>query len=301
MSDYVKISVRTLLAGIVDYAGLFPPSQLSMGEAVLNYATYHNSNLSWMLGRFVIPAARLDEFVAEGRDFYSAKRGEPWKLSVIDGGNLFDTLRAVEDFNAANGLHARVDTLEIKATSPDDIYRAAEILPGFLTPFFEIATDEETLSELIPPLVLTKQNAKVRTGGVTPEAIPVSADVARFMRTCLAAGVTFKATAGLHHPLRAEKPLTYAPDAVKDKMHGFLNVFLAAAFIREGFKPTLVAEILDEESGDAFTFDDNGLWWRQEYFLGLPQLRRLRERNLVSFGSCSFTEPTEELQDLGIL
>lgn len=300
MSENIKPSVRTLLAGIVDYAGLFPPSQLSMGEAVLNYATYHNSNLNWMLGRFVVPAARLDEFVAEAKDFYTAKNNGAWKLSALDGGDLFETIRRIEDFNAANGAYARCDTLELKAAGAAEIERAAEILPSYLTPYFEIAVDE-SLSETVPALLLTRQRAKIRTGGITPETILSSHDIARFMRTCLAAGVPFKATAGLHHPLRCVKPLTYDPGSVKAKMHGFLNVFLAAAFIREGFKPALVQEILEEEFAEAFTFENNGIWWRQEYFLGLPQLQRLRESNLISFGSCSFTEPAEELQELGIL
>ena len=57
-----KESVRILLNEIIDYAGLFPPSQVSMSEAVLNYATYRNSNFGWMLGRFILPVARLEEF-----------------------------------------------------------------------------------------------------------------------------------------------------------------------------------------------------------------------------------------------
>lgn len=301
MNDNVKPSARLLLTGIVDYAGLFPPAGLSMGEAVLNYATYHNSNLSWMLGRFVLPSWRLDEFVENARDFYERQNRRPWKLSVLDSGDLLDTLRRVEEFNAANDLYAQCDTLELKAETASEIERAAEILPSYLTPYFEIASDETSLGELVPALALTRQRAKIRSGGVKPDAIPATLEVARFMRTCLAAGVPFKATAGLHHPLRCVKPLTYETDSVKGKMHGFLNVFLAAAFIREGFKPALIMEILEEEDPQAFSFDDNGIWWRQEYFLGLPQIHRLRESNLISFGSCSFTEPTEELQELGIL
>lgn len=271
-----------------------------MGEAVLNYATYHNSNLSWMLGRFVLPSWRLAEFVEHAKDFYSKQDRGMWKLSVLDSGDLFDTLRRVEDFNAANAPYAKCDTLELKAETAGEIERAAEILPSYLTPYFEIAADD-SLSETVPALLLARLRAKVRTGGIKPEAIPSSHDIARFMRTCLAAGVPFKATAGLHHPLRCVRPLTYETHSVKGKMHGFLNVFLAAAFIREGFKPALVEEILEEETPGAFVFENNGIWWRQEYFLGLPQLQRLRESCLVSFGSCSFTEPTEELQEMGIL
>lgn len=300
MSENIKQSVRALLAGIIDYAGLFPPAGLSMGEAALNYATYHNSNLSWMLGRFIVPAARLDEFVADGKDFYSVKNSGAWKLSVLDGGDLFETIRQIEDFNAANSAYAVCDAVEIKADTPSEIERAAEILPGYLTPYFEIAPGED-LAEMVPALFSTRQRAKIRTGGVTPGAIPATADVARFIRTCLAANVPFKATAGLHHPFRSVKPLTYEPDSAEEKMHGFLNFFLAAAFTREGFKTDLVHEVLEEEFAEAFVFEENGVWWRQEHFLGLAQLQRLREKNAISFGSCSFTEPVEDLQELGIL
>ena len=79
----VKESVRALLAGAIDYAGLFPPSQLSMSEAVLNYATYRNSNYAWMLGRFVVTAARLDEFYESATDFITRDERERWHVAVV--------------------------------------------------------------------------------------------------------------------------------------------------------------------------------------------------------------------------
>ena len=62
-------SVRVLLAEIVDYAGLFPPSQLPMAEAVANYAAYLDSGYKWMLGRFVVPSARGAELGARAAGF----------------------------------------------------------------------------------------------------------------------------------------------------------------------------------------------------------------------------------------
>jgi hypothetical protein len=297
MGENIKSSVRTLLTGLIDYAGLFPPAGLSMAEAVQNYAKYNSGDLNWILGRFIVPATRLDEFAACAKD---AKPGDVWKLSVLDGGDLFETVKKIEEFNAANGDIAFCDAVEIKADSEADIERAADILPGYLTPYFEIGTGEY-LAEILPVLFNTRQRAKIRTGGVTPEAIPATADVGRFIRTCLAANVPFKATAGLHHPLRCVRPLTYEAGSVEGKMHGFLNVFLAAGFIREGLAAALTNEVLEEADARAFKFDYNGIWWRQDHFLGMPQLERLREKSAISFGSCSFTEPTEELQQLGIL
>ena len=54
-------SVRAFLSGIIDYAGLFPPARLPLDEAIWNYARYRTEQESWMLGRFVIPAASLGE------------------------------------------------------------------------------------------------------------------------------------------------------------------------------------------------------------------------------------------------
>ena len=100
----VKESVRALLAGAVDYAGLFPPAGLSMPEAVINYATYKNSNYNWMLGRFVVTAARLGEFYEVARDFISRDASRAWRLAVVAGEDVFETLRLIDDFNAANEI-----------------------------------------------------------------------------------------------------------------------------------------------------------------------------------------------------
>ena len=55
----IMTALRALLAGIVDYAGLFPPAGLDMPAAVRNYASYRTDDHAWMLGRFVVPASRL--------------------------------------------------------------------------------------------------------------------------------------------------------------------------------------------------------------------------------------------------
>src|SRR5438067_13197801 len=112
----VKGSVKTLLTDAIDYAGLFPPAGLSMPEAVINYAMYRNSNFAWMLGRFVVPVARLGEFIESAEDFISADGDNVWRLSVIAGDDLDDTIRRVDDFNLHYGSGAGIDLLEIKVT-----------------------------------------------------------------------------------------------------------------------------------------------------------------------------------------
>lgn len=294
-----KKSILSLLTGIVDYAGLFPPSKLSMAEAVSNYANYKKSRYEWMLGRFVVPVGRLDEFAESAKEHFS-NENEAWHLSVLASEDIYETVCRIEDFNNKYANRHVCDALETKAATSYEIKEIAEAVPTGLATFFEIPLDQN-LADSIATLAIYGQRAKIRTGGITEEAFPSVERVAKFMRVCLAANVPFKATAGLHHPLRCVKPLTYETDAPEGIMNGFLNVFLAAAFLRQGFQTRLVIDLLRDMQGNNFLFDDDGVLWRQEHFLTSAHLENLRLRSAISFGSCSFIEPVEDLQEIGFL
>jgi hypothetical protein len=139
--------------------------------------------------------------------------------------------------------------------------------------------------------------AKIRTGGVKPEMIPAIQDVAEFIMRCAERQLPFKATAGLHHPIRALHPLTYESDAPRAMMHGFLNVFLAAAFAWHG--RSRIEPILAETDPGAFRFDQLARW--RDWSLDAAQIQEARQHFAHSFGSCSFEEPVEGLEALGLL
>jgi hypothetical protein len=176
---------------------------------------------------------------------------------------------------------------------------AAE-LPFGVSAFFELAIDE-TLPELVAEINLAGQQAKIRTGGITPDAFPRTTEIVKFVRTCLAANVPFKATAGLHHPIRCFRPLTYEANSVKGTMHGFLNLFLMTGFAREGFRTSFLEDVMEEEFEEVFRFDEQAVVWRDEFLLSTFQIEQMRSIGIRSFGSCSFDEPVAELQGLGIL
>lgn len=291
-------SIRTLLAEIVDYAGLFPPSQISMKAAVANYAAYLDSPYKWMLGRFVVPVGRLGEFTENAEKFFG-KSEEVWRLSVLASEDIAETIELISVFNREMSGKAFADALEVRAANDSEIENINQYLPADLNTYFELPLDKN-LADSVIALAIYKRRAKIRTGGVTPEAFPSPEQITRFMRICLAANVPFKCTAGLHHPVRCLKPLTYEQNAPTGKMNGFLNVFLAAAFLQQGYAPKLIHELLKDERPDDFQFRDDGVLWKQEYFAHTTQLRFLRER-VISFGSCSFTEPVEDLQEIGLL
>jgi hypothetical protein len=271
-----------------------------MHEAVLNYATYRASNYRWMLGRFVVPVARLDEFLESARDFVSQETYDPWRLSVLAGEDIFQTIRQIEDFNLRNTPHVICDALEVRANTESKINNTVTALPDFLTAYFEVPTDER-LVDLITAIAVHGQRAKIRTGGVTADEFPTVRNIISFMRVCLAANVPFKATAGLHHPLRCFRPLTYEADAPQGTMNGFLNLFLATAYTYAGYQPTILEEILEDEFEESFDFTDAGVSWHGDYFISTEQIELVRRRNIASFGSCSFDEPIADLREIGLL
>ncbi|MCS6866530.1 MAG: hypothetical protein RMJ56_00410 [Gemmataceae bacterium] len=139
--------------------------------------------------------------------------------------------------------------------------------------------------------------AKLRTGGIQPDAIPSVAVVADFLRACAQRQLAFKATAGLHHPLRGEYALTYADDSPRAVMHGFLNLFLAAAFLWHG--KNAIEPLLEETDPAAFRFDDSAHW--RDWSLDAAQIEAARRHFAHAFGSCSFEEPVHDLQTWGLL
>ena len=292
-------SLRALLTGAVDYAGLFPPSQLSMADAVVNYAKYRASEHSWMLGRFIVPVARLDELRENAAQFVE-REGNAWPVSALAAEDIYDTLKRLSLFNSQNKGGFSVDSLEVKANSVSKIENTVDALPEGITTYFEVGLGGN-FAELIATLAIDRQHAKIRTGGVTPEEFPRSRDIIRFVRTCLAGNVPFKATAGLHHPIRCYRPLTYAENGPSGTMHGFLNLFLMTGFARESYKPDVLEELMEEEFGEVFQFTEAGITWRGENFLSNWQIERLRRLGVQSFGSCSFEEPVEDLKTLGLL
>jgi len=298
------VTLRTLLAHAIDYAGLFPPAQLDMPGAVAEYESYLASSDAWALGRFVVPAARLRELAAAAGDAPSnplgSRQGER-RLSVVLGADLaadVERLRAFCDDVNGEGWWRGIDAVELRASTPEAIAQAMRVVPDSVERYVEIPISEDP-TPLVLAIAGAGAYAKVRTGGTTTDAFPASDHVARFLATCLREAVPFKATAGLHHPLRGEYPLTYEPGSACGRMYGFLNVFLATAFLAAGLDEAEARVLLDESDPNAVTFNRTEAVWRS-HRLPLDRLAESR-RFLTSFGSCSFREPIDDLTALGLL
>jgi hypothetical protein len=290
-------ALRALLSGIVDYAGLYPPAALDMRTAVRHCASYSTDPASWMLGRFVVPVGRLDELSAEWQLVSEGPR-VPVRFSVVLGDNVTSDIAQVEAFESGHTGDFILDAVEARLSTEAAIERAALAVRSDCELFAELPIDADP-APLVATLSSVGASAKVRTGGVTPDAFPTAVNVVRFMRRCLDSNVRFKATAGLHHPVRADYPLSYSSASPCGTMFGYLNLFLAAGLMMNGLSDADTVRVLDERDPSSFSIEADGISWN-DYSLNVQQLSRLRQW-AVSFGSCSFREPVDELRTLSLL
>jgi hypothetical protein len=221
----------------------------------------------------LFPPAKLplDEALAEHR---RAKAGaEGWivrrfvcpasTLAALDGEQLALSVVLDEDAELAD---PRVESVELPPNGVLGRY-------GDET-YVEVAADAVPL--FAPQLAASGMRAKLRCG----PAVPPADALAQAIRACRAHEVPFKATAGLHHAV------------AQDGQHGFLNLLAAAVF---GDEEAALAEA-DEA---AFRLDGESFRWRDREASvdGVEEGRRL----FVAFGSCSFSEPVDDLRALGLL
>jgi len=291
-------TVRALMRRLVDYAGLFPPAALSMEEAARRYAAHLSSPEAWMLGRFVVPVERLSE-LADAAMPYADQGGDAWRLSALVGADPAGAGPRIRAFNTAHRGRFIVDVVECRAVSAGSVSASIGALPGELRIFVELPLLDDPRAMLLE-IRTAGAWAKMRTGGVSADAFPSAREIGRFIARAAELYIPFKATAGLHHPVCGEYPLTYAEDAPRARMFGFLNIFTAAVFAQLHLHEHVLEEIVSEAEPTAFQFGDFGLEWRGRTATA-RQVTSARSSLGLAFGSCSFQEPLDGLRALGLL
>ena len=305
-------SVRTAFTRLVDYAGLFPPAKLDMRSSVEEYVAARAGSHAWMLGRFIVPASRLKELKSVMAGLPAGSPEIP--LSVIvdahnDPHTWFNTAHAAFTDVAtyrANGM--RIEALEVplpplptrRETHDANIGQCAMLAERAglrsLPVYVELPRDERFIELVLAAFTALSRyrlSAKIRCGGVVAEAFPSVDELAAFVSTAVEENVPFKATAGLHHPIRHHNEPTGF------MMHGFLNVLAATVFARNASAEEL-REILSEEAPSAFLFEERSLKW-SDRSASLEQIAAAREHAFIAYGSCSFAEPVDDLTALTIL
>jgi hypothetical protein len=306
MTDTFRI--HPLLDGLVDYAGLFPPTRLDMAAAVAEYDAHRRGEAAALVGRFVCPADRLAELGAFADRFDTA---HPLRLALVVAPvvPLREALREASAFVRAFKGVARVETAEIRLDDPGtglalrsrlcDTADAAAPRPVYVE--LPVAADPEGALRALPEFAPARRagrfglGAKLRCGGERAADYPTPEAVASFLYRCVMDGVPFKATAGLHHPVRGRLSPEGPP------MHGFLNVFGAAVLgAARGLAESELLEIVSETDPAAFSLEDGRFRWKG-HAAPLPAVHAVRAGIATSFGSCSLDEPADDLRALGWL
>jgi hypothetical protein len=249
---------HALLSRLIDHAAMFPPASLPMDAALEVDRAARATPHAWILHRFLVPASRLAELPAD-----------------------FDPpLGVIVDVAALPPLSEQVDVVEAR------LERAAATEGIGARVFLEVWPGDDAKLDAVAE---RGAGAKVRCGGATADMFPSPAELAHFICGCRDRGLAFKATAGLHHPLR---------DGI---VHGFLNLLGAAVLAHAGrAAPRELAEVLLEQDAGAFGVTDEAFTVRGQAF-GADDVAATRERLFVGYGSCSFSEPVEDLRGLRIL
>lgn len=318
----MRQSLQNLLANIIDYAGLFPPAKLPLEEAIRNYVRYRDEPEGWMLGRFVINAAHLhdldrlhDELFTKGPAFLFSVLGRGGDTTDAVLASLHQDLHDIAAFRKRHGPRVVVDALELRV--PNEALSANEATrflaettallqregPPSLKPFYECPLREDWRGEvetLLVALAGHRQHAhppgfKLRCGGTVAAMFPTTQQVAYVLERARVHAVPIKMTAGMHHALHCRDEMLGV------MMQGFLNVFVAAVLgATHQLGEDVLREILETQTIDLFRFGNTDLRWG-EYDADEGEIGASRHGVLLSFGSCSFDEPRDDLKILGLL
>jgi hypothetical protein len=298
----MRRALQILLSEVIDYAGLFPPAKLDVPTSVDNYLRYFHGPQKWILGRFVCSTGKLPELARE----LAEHPEEPFVPVTVIGQVATDRhgweVALTHDSAAMNKFmkdvenHAEIEAFEIRIPDHEHLGGYMRDLKGFdnVDIFAELPWSpqmDESLGILAESQWL---HAKARTGGLDAAAFPKTEEVAGFIQQCAHLDLTFKLTAGLHHPLPRKD------QATGGEMQGFLNILVALALIQvHELNRSEIEEVLAETDPAAFKFTDDELEYQGQK-VGLDDIEQIREV-FVSYGSCSVDEPLEDLLNMGLL
>lgn len=319
-TNHVKpvISLKNFCSKIIDYAGLFPPASLELGQAFHNFVFYSQGEYKWMLGKFIVPAKRLAELgsllgdmTIDGKVSLSVLGSSSENVNEFNDFFKKD-IAAINEFIAKHSGTVSIDAIEVRL--PSELFKNEEnteisklmstisaslenALRKNIPVFYEVTLTNDYEAEIIRTVetigsLNNGSGYKLRTGGIERSAFPEPEVIAFAIMTCCEFDVPMKCTAGLHHPIR------HYNDEVKANMHGFMNVFAAGILaFTNNLDEAEIIEVLTDEDPYEFMFNENGLTWNENEITN-SEIKSAREKFMLSYGSCSFEEPIEDLKTM---
>lgn len=277
--------IRPLFAKLVDDAALFPPGNAPMPAAVRGYLDAIAGDHAGLMGVFLCPASRLPELIVE---VVKAKPAEPVPISLVVDNGLGGVPKAVSTVESRRNM-LRLRMVEMPAPSDVDatwLERVAEFVPEDVVRVVEPvrpAVDRAAWLDGVRRVARYGCWPKLRCGGLRAGAFPTVTDVADFLAAVCAENVPFKASAGLHHAIR------YRDEQTGFTHHGFVNLMIGVARTLAGRE---AASALESTDAEALVAELNEL----------PDASaRAVRQTFASYGSCSLTDPVDDLSRLGLL
>jgi len=270
-------SLDLLIRRILDYAGMFPPAKLPLEDALQNFREYQCHKHADFLSRFVMPISNWAGQALAPRDL----------TLIVRTGEIDRRLQQVE----ADSIEAPWNEIgsfrDFLALLEDSFDGRIFVELNWRRPYAQFLEALAAKGE--------RFGVKLRTGGVTPEAIPPSRAMAEFLLAAARHKLPLKATAGLHVPVPHDDP------DVGARMHGFLNFFCAGflAYSGRGDRDS-ITDALENFGYEDFSFGDQSMRCGSVEFSN-EEIERLRSHFVLSFGSCSFLEPIEHLERRGLI
>jgi hypothetical protein len=271
---------RTLFAGLVDDAALFPPGNAPMDQALKEHAALRTTSRSDLVGPFLCPASRVTELRAH------LPADQSIRLALVfdvDGDEAHAALRAcaADETLQLVGVESSAARLGADAAV---VGRNLTRLPGV------VGALEVPRTGFDEALALVGQDgwavAKYRTGGAAADAFPGEVELAAFLVAAVARRVPVKLTAGLHHAVRG----TDADTGFEH--HGVLNVLVATRVAQGGGGVEDVAAVLAQRA--APTLVEFVAEWDESTCGDVRATFR-------SFGCCGVHDPLDELAELRLL
>lgn len=318
-------SINFFCEELIDYAGLFPPANLTLKDSFQNYVKYKNSEYGFMLSKFICPLNMLDELNEiilsndYGKTEISLSLLTDNTQNEIEFADKLDLgLDKWKNFSENHNKRVNINSVEIKV--PDEIISESdekkiesfiEKISGKLKNkiqtelyfYFESPSGKDwnknyqsLLNALYNHNLKNNDSGfKLRTGGIKPELFPTPEQISYTIKECIEKELRLKCTAGLHHPFR------HYDYELRTFMHGFINVFAAGLIAyRHNLSEHGMRDIMNDENGNDFTFSLNCLFWK-DWQICLDDIETARKELMISFGSCSFDEPVEDLKKLKLL
>jgi hypothetical protein len=275
-------AVPAAWSGIVDDAAIFPPGDAPLPDAVTAYQGRHDEWYADLVGPLVVRDTDLSDVPTDVPVSVVLTGGAGAvagvaSLATKKGLRLVGLEAAVRDLDAMAAAVRRI-TAAVDAARDEgglaETHVYVELPQTDPTPDWLAAADAVAEAE---------HHLKFRTGGVEAHLFPAAATVAAWIDAALDRETSFKCTAGLHHAVRHRDHETGFEHL------GFLNVLLATRAAFDGGTTSEVAQVLDDHYAN-----DLVALARQSDLEGA-------RRWFTSYGSCSVTEPLDELVGLGLL